>query len=44
MSTELLCSWHRTIFGALFPEHSGRLRWRRGGEWEHVYFGGRVGL
>jgi fido (protein-threonine AMPylation protein) len=26
MSTRLLCSWHREIFGELFPEHAGRLR------------------
>jgi fido (protein-threonine AMPylation protein) len=43
MSNRLLCSWHREIFGGLFPEHAGRLRWRHEGEWEHVYFGGHVG-
>ena len=43
MSSALLCSWHREIFGALFPEHAGRLRSFRHGEWEHVYFGGHVG-
>jgi fido (protein-threonine AMPylation protein) len=43
MSTELLCSWHREIFGSLFPEDAGRLRRRREGEREHVYFGGHVG-
>jgi fido (protein-threonine AMPylation protein) len=39
MSPRLLCSWHREIFGDLFPEHAGRLRWIRAGELEHVYFG-----
>jgi fido (protein-threonine AMPylation protein) len=39
MSTRLLCSWHRAIFGALFPEDAGRLRSFREGQWEHVYFG-----
>jgi hypothetical protein len=39
MSTALLCSWHREIFGVLFPEHAGRLRSFREGQWEHVYFG-----
>ena len=39
MSPALLCSWHREIFGALFPEHAGRLRSFREGRWEHVYFG-----
>lgn len=43
MSNELLCSWHREIFGSLFPEDAGRLRWRRAGEWEHVQFGGLIG-
>jgi fido (protein-threonine AMPylation protein) len=42
-STQLLCSWHREIFGGLFPEHAGRLRRYRDGQWEHVYFGGHVG-
>jgi fido (protein-threonine AMPylation protein) len=42
MSTELLCSWHRGIFGELFPEHAGRLRSLRHGQWEHVYFGVRT--
>jgi len=40
---ELLCRWHGRIFGDLFPEDAGRLRWRKEGEWEHVYFGGNVG-
>ena len=39
MSPALLCSWHREIFGALFPEHAGPLRSFREGRWEHVYFG-----
>jgi fido (protein-threonine AMPylation protein) len=39
MSTRLLCSWHREIFGALFPEDAGRLRGFREGQREHVYFG-----
>ena len=43
MSATLLCSWHREIFGSLFPEDAGRLRWRRGLDWEHVYFGGNIG-
>jgi fido (protein-threonine AMPylation protein) len=43
MSCELLCSWHREIFGILFPEDAGRLRWRQAGEWEHVQFGGLIG-
>jgi fido (protein-threonine AMPylation protein) len=45
MSTALLCSWHRAIFGELFPADAGRLRKRRAGSWdpEHVYFGGNVG-
>lgn len=38
ISTELLCAWHREIFGALFPEHAGRLRSLRHGQREHVYF------
>jgi len=45
MSPTLLCSWHREIFGDLFPADAGRLRKRRPGRWdpEHVYFGGNVG-
>lgn len=39
MSPTLLCSWHREIFGSLFPEHAGRLRSIRDGQREHVYFG-----
>jgi fido (protein-threonine AMPylation protein) len=39
MSPTLLCSWHREIFGSLFPEHAGRLRGFRDGQGEHVYFG-----
>jgi fido (protein-threonine AMPylation protein) len=40
---ELLCSWHREIFGEIFPEEAGRLRGRHEGEWEHVQYGGYVG-
>jgi fido (protein-threonine AMPylation protein) len=40
---DLLCDWHRRIFGSLFPDEAGGLRWRKEGEWEHVYFGGNVG-
>lgn len=43
LSTERLCSWHRDIFGESFPDDAGRLRWRRDGGWEHVYFGADVG-
>ncbi|MFI5004949.1 MAG: Fic family protein [Solirubrobacterales bacterium] len=43
MSAELLCSWHREIFGELFPKDAGRLRGRHEGEWEHVQYGGYVG-
>jgi fido (protein-threonine AMPylation protein) len=43
LSTDLLCAWHRSIFGSLFPSQAGRLRWRSAGDWEHVYFGGNVG-
>ncbi len=39
MSTQLLLTWHREIFGALFPEDAGRLRSFREGQLEHVYFG-----
>lgn len=39
MSTELLCSWHHDVFGALFPEHAGHMRTFRHGQAEHVYFG-----
>lgn len=42
-TTELLCHWHGRIFGDLFPDEAGRLRWRKAGEWEHVFFGGNVG-
>jgi prophage maintenance system killer protein len=38
LSPALLCSWHREIFGELFPDDAGRLRWRRGRDPEHVYF------
>jgi len=40
---ELLRAWHERIFGELFPDDAGRFRWRHGGDWEHVYFGGNVG-
>jgi fido (protein-threonine AMPylation protein) len=43
MSSELICSWHRGIFGELFGEHAGRLRTRHEGDWEHVQYGGHVG-
>ncbi len=39
LSPALLCSWHREIFGELFPDHAGRLRGFRDGQAEHVYFG-----
>lgn len=42
-TTDLLCHWHGRIFGDLFPDEAGRLRWRKAGEWEHVFFGGNVG-
>jgi fido (protein-threonine AMPylation protein) len=40
---ELLFDWHRQIFGELFPDDAGRLRWRKEGEWEEVFFGGDIG-
>lgn len=40
---DLLCNWHDRIFGSLFPDEAGRLRWRKDGEWEHVFFGGNAG-
>jgi fido (protein-threonine AMPylation protein) len=43
LTPELLSDWHRRIFGELFPEDAGRLRWRKEGEWEEVFFGGDVG-
>lgn len=42
-SPALLCSWHKRIFGDLFPEDAGRPRWRHEGKREHVFFGGNVG-
>jgi fido (protein-threonine AMPylation protein) len=39
ISTQLLCNWHREIFGELFPDRAGRLRGFRDGQAEHVYFG-----
>jgi fido (protein-threonine AMPylation protein) len=42
MSPALLCSWHREIFGELFGNDAGRLRWRRGRDPEHVYFDANV--
>jgi len=43
LSPALLCSWHREIFGELFPEDAGRLRARHEGDWEHVQYGAYVG-
>lgn len=43
VTADLLCHWHDRIFGDLFPSEAGRLRWRKAGEWEHVFFGGNVG-
>jgi fido (protein-threonine AMPylation protein) len=43
LSPALLCSWHRKIFGELFPEHAGRLRTRHEGDWEHVQYGAYIG-
>src|SRR3977135_3875690 len=43
IAADLLCHWHGRIFGDLFPDEAGRLRWRKAGDWEHVYFGGHVG-
>lgn len=43
LTPQLLSDWHRRIFGALFPEEAGRLRWRKEGEWEEVFYGGDVG-
>jgi fido (protein-threonine AMPylation protein) len=43
MTPKLLSGWHQEIFGELFPEAAGGLRWRKDGEWEEVYFGGDVG-
>jgi fido (protein-threonine AMPylation protein) len=43
LTPELLSGWHRQIFGELFPEDAGRLRWRKDAEWEEVFFGGDVG-
>jgi fido (protein-threonine AMPylation protein) len=42
-SPALLCDWHWRLFGGLFPDDAGRLRWRRDEGWEHVFFGGNVG-
>jgi fido (protein-threonine AMPylation protein) len=39
LSPALLCSWHRQIFGDLFPEDAGRLRSFRDGQAQHVYYG-----
>lgn len=39
LSPALLCSWHREIFGELFPNDAGRLRGFRDGQPQHVYFG-----
>jgi fido (protein-threonine AMPylation protein) len=43
LSPALLCSWHHEIFGELFPDDAGRLRWRRGRDPEHVYFDAIIG-
>jgi len=43
LSPALLCSWHREIFGELFPDDAGRLRQRRGRDPEHVYFDAIIG-
>lgn len=43
LTPELLSDWHRQIFEELFPEDAGRLRWRKDGEWEEVFFGGDIG-
>jgi len=43
LTPELLSHWHRQIFGKLFSEDAGRLRWRKEGEWEEVFFGRDVG-
>jgi fido (protein-threonine AMPylation protein) len=43
ITADLLCQWHGRIFGDLFPDEAGRFRWRKTGEWEHVFFGGNVG-
>jgi fido (protein-threonine AMPylation protein) len=43
LSPALLCSWHREVFGELFPDDAGRLRTRYEGDWEHVQYGGQVG-
>jgi fido (protein-threonine AMPylation protein) len=43
LTPDLLLSWHREIFGALFPDDAGRFRWRKDGDWEEVFFGGDVG-
>jgi hypothetical protein len=43
LTAEFLSDWHRQIFGELFPDDAGRLRWRKEGRWEEVFFGGDVG-
>jgi fido (protein-threonine AMPylation protein) len=43
LTPELLSDWHREIFGELFPDDAGRLRWRKDGDWEEVFFGGDIG-
>lgn len=43
LTPKLLSDWHQQIFGELFPDDAGRLRWRKEGEWEEVFFGGDVG-
>lgn len=43
ISPEVLSSWHEEIFGDVFPDEAGRLRWRRDGDWDHVFFGADIG-
>jgi fido (protein-threonine AMPylation protein) len=43
LTPELLCDWHGQVFGELFPGEAGRLRWRKDGDWEEVFFGGDIG-
>lgn len=43
VSPELLVEWHAQIFKGLFPTDAGRVRSRRDGEWEEVFFGANVG-
>jgi fido (protein-threonine AMPylation protein) len=43
LTLEMLQDWHAELFGEAFPRDAGRLRTRREGDWEHVYFGSNVG-